>query len=992
MKSFLGKGAFALAIAALAMQAGTASACQYHKFPGDYVHLRKSLFGDTKSDRVGALVQAAIEENKDAVSLNRPPSPFPPGTVIDKIEYPQADANGDPEHVQVYLRFPEEFFLTNELTAYRVAAMGKEFIAALMEENISGYFLRIWDPSLNQYLSPDEIAPPEEMPKWIPPVDEVSVAMSKAQGKDPFPKYSESKSLPVINPGQPVGSLSNKTIFMNQSHGWFDDVDFGRFRVQRGNTCNTLEDFGSAEFLNLYVLQMLRNGGAKVMTVREPDHQTNMVIVDNSDTAAGLANGRYVETGTWANSGLNGFVQKTTAQWTGKTINPFNQGAGQNRLSSSVTTGAPTATATWTSTIPANGYYNVYASWTGFAARANDAQYLVHHSGGISEIRMNQKIDGYTWVLLGNWYFEANAPENERKVVLTNSSQDTTATNVSADAVRWGGGMGDIARQTVGRISNRPRWEEEAVHYLQYTGFGYSGTLHTGVDDEEGGWSDRPQYARWEHSQKDASVEDAVYFAWHTNAFNGTTGACSGTATGLTTFRHVTNTSAASITLQTTLHDKMYNAANTLWFGGGWTARIKNEDNFGEVNQTSLGANLPGVLIEGLFHDGMPDGLDYNEPRFRMIMARAITQGLIDFFNAKDGTSRPYPPEIPLNFRAELGGGTTATLSWSAGAAGGFNGAAATSYRVFRSKNGFGFDDGVTVAGTSTTIANLVPGDTTYFRVAAQNAGGQSFPTETLVVCSASGASVLVVNGFDRNQRSQIPVVAITNAGSAITRHDPRTFQGFNYVVEHGEALQPLGLRVSSTCNERVADGTVNLASYDVVVWIAGEESTTDEVLTANEQTRLQAYLGLPGKNLFFSGAEVGWDLGRAGVSSAGDVAFFNGFMRTAYVGDSAGTYTVNGTAGGPFAGLTSIVFSTASGARYNAETPDTYGVSNGSSIAMTYSTGTTAAVAYGGPAKVLSFGFPFETIGSAPQRAQVMAAALTFFAPTSSAAQWVLF
>ena len=79
-----------------------------------------------------------------------------------------------------------------------------------------------------------------------------------------------------------------------------------------------------------------------------------------------------------------------------------------------------------------------------------------------------------------------------------------------------------------------------------------------------------------------------------------------------------------------------------------------------------------------------------------------------------------------------------------------------------------------------------------------------------------------------------------------------------------------------------------------------------------------------------------------------------------------------------------------ASALRYTPPVPKSQKI--GAARVASAATGTTAAVAYGGPAKVLSFGFPFETIGSAPQRAQVMAAALTFFAPTSSAAQWVLF
>ena len=39
---------------------------------------------------------------------------------------------------------------------------------------------------------------------------------------------------------------------------------------------------------------------------------------------------------------------------------------------------------------------------------------------------------------------------------------------ITTDAIRFGGGMGDIMRN--GLISERPRWVEAARYYLQYAG------------------------------------------------------------------------------------------------------------------------------------------------------------------------------------------------------------------------------------------------------------------------------------------------------------------------------------------------------------------------------------------------------------------------------------------------------------------------------------------------------------------------------------------
>lgn len=928
---------------------------------------------------------------------------IPNGTRLDDVQFFEESHLGEGEEIRVQIEFPKGYLESGQLNESGVILMGHEIFGQVLKEDFQIFMLYARDPNTGEFVDIQQLLEEEPVLEWDPGNDTASDEMALAEGKPPRRKLTsvERKGFPQAMPGLAPGALSGKTIYINQSHGWFDHQSFGRWRVQRGNCYGVTEDFDSAEFINLYVLPMLRNAGAKVQTVREMDLQRNMVIVDNEDGTSNPGNGTYVETGSWTTSGINGFRQKTTAAWTGVTVNPFNQGSGANRLAA-IVSGAPTRTATWTAVIPADGYYNVYASWTGFSARARDAQYLVHHSGGVSEVRVDQTIDGYTWNLLGNFYFEAGAPADERKVVLTNSSNDASATNVSADAVRWGGGMGDVARWSHG-ISNRPRWEEEAVNYLQFNGFGYSGTLYNGTGtelpnhDEQGGWADRPQYARWEHSQKDGSVEDALYFAFHTNALSGCPGGVSSAARGLSTFRHSTAT-AASTTFQTIMHDTMYQAVNTLWVPG-WTVRGKNSTNFGENNQSSLGTGLPGFLIEGLFHDNEPDTVMYKDPKFRYDYARAMVRGIIRYYEQRDSITLTLPPEPPRDFRVIMNLNGSATLSWTApvtGATQPLAGAAAASYRVYTSRNGFGFDDGVPVNGTSVTIPNIPSDRPAYFRVVAVNAGGYSIPTETLAA-SRGSARVLIVNGFDRNQRSQLPSEVVTNAGTQL-RLDPRRFQAFNYVIEHANALAPLDLSISSTSNEPVSSGAVNLANFDAVFWILGEESTLDETFNNNEQTRVSQYLDNPGAALFVTGAEITWDLERSSGASIADTAFLNNILRVQDNGDDAGTYNVI-TTGALFAGIPAFNFNPASGARYDADFPDRLTPVNGSTAVLSYSGGSggTAAIAYEGSYRVVLFGFPFETISSPTTRAQIMERVFDFFElasqgePTSTES-WILF
>jgi len=97
-----------------------------------------------------------------------------------------------------------------------------------------------------------------------------------------------------------------------------------------------------------------------------------------------------------------------------------------------------TATATWTFTPTISGRYAVYAWYYPSDNRAPDAQYLIAHSGDVTEVRVDQRVHGLAWRYIGTFPFLANAPG---KVMLTNQSAFTGAA-VIADAMRVGGGSG----------------------------------------------------------------------------------------------------------------------------------------------------------------------------------------------------------------------------------------------------------------------------------------------------------------------------------------------------------------------------------------------------------------------------------------------------------------------------------------------------------------------------------------------------------------------
>ncbi|HQN00149.1 MAG TPA: fibronectin type III domain-containing protein, partial [Candidatus Hydrogenedentes bacterium] len=305
---------------------------------------------------------------------------------------------------------------------------------------------------------------------------------------------------------------------------------------------------------------------------------------------------------------------------------------------------------------------------------------------------------------------------------------------------------------------------------------------------------------------------------------------------------------------------------------------------------------------------------------------------------------------------------------------------AATGYKVFRSTNGYGFDNGTAVSASPAVVSGLTQGNLYFFRVCATNGGGQSFPTETLAVRlpETGGAQALLVNGFDRNNNTLPPRETVTNAG-IVCRVEPWRFQTFDYTVQHALAMHAAGISFDGSCNEAVAGGSISLSGYQAAFWICGEESTGDETLSSAEQTVLNTFLSTSGKCLFISGSEIVWDLVSQGSTS--DQDFSRNVMRADYTGDDAGTYQAQGTAG-PFSGLGSFSFAVADGACYDADYPDQLSVINGSVAAMTYvgGSGGTAAVSYDGSVKVIVMGIPFETIASSSIRANIMSRTANFF------------
>jgi D-alanyl-D-alanine carboxypeptidase/D-alanyl-D-alanine-endopeptidase (penicillin-binding protein 4) len=254
-----------------------------------------------------------------------------------------------------------------------------------------------------------------------------------------------------------------------------------------------------------------------------------------------------------------------------------------------------------------------------------------------------------------------------------------------------------------------------------------------------------------------------------------------------------------------------------------------------------------------------------------------------------------------------------------------------------------------------------------HMRVIAVNTIGESDPSDIYAVRVLPGAPrVLIV---DANDRWQSQPVAENTLG---TSHA--------FVNAYAQAL-PEGIAFDTCPDERVS-GT-SLLAWDAVLWAAAEDGAADESVSASEAAVLGDYLSQNG-SLFISGAEVAWDLDPSGNASAtaADKTFLEATLRTSYVSDDAGTFTVEGTAAGLFSDRTlerRLSFWTPG--HIFVAYPDVLRPRDGATSCLDYlGTSDSACTQYQGEYDVVQLGFPFESIDGATERALVMSRVLEFF------------
>lgn len=694
---------------------------------------------------------------------------------------------------------------------------------------------------------------------------------------------------------KPTRGLRGHHLSLWQSHGRYYDNKKKTWIWQRPALFGTTEDLFTQSFVVPYLIPMLEHAGAVVYTPRERDWQRNEVIVDNDKSSAGST---YLEVNykdyVWQSSATPGFGWLRNTYKDGE--NPFREGS---------TRVIPTmhleekAFAEWIPNIPEKGKYAVYVSYQTLPNSVPDATYMVFHNGGVTRFKVNQQMGGSTWVYLGTFEFDKGTNEYNM-VVLSNESDHSGV--VTADAVRFGGGMGNIERE--GKTSQLPRYLEGARYFAQWAGMPYEiyskskGTVD--YNDDINARSLTINYLSggsvFNPLEQGLKVPFELNLAFHTDAGTtndhstvGTLGICETTyqdgVLGSGISRYASRDLAAMVAagLKRDIEAK---------FPVQWNLRGIWDRNYSETRLPQT----PSMILELLAHQNFADMKWGYNPKFQFTVARSVYKSILRFLSTMH--DKPYVVQpLPVNHFAIRPGKRKHTfdLRWMPVDDPIEPSAKPNGYIVYTRVGHGSFDNGTFVDNPHFTF-HAEPGLVYSFKVTAVNRGGESFASEILpaYIAPNSKGTILLINafdklsgpgivrtdsteGFDLLQNPGLPYQRTAaycgpqlyfhtamrgkedESGLGVSAHswEGRIIAGntFDYPFIHGKAIQSAGDYSFVSCSdETVESGSTDLGKYVMLDLIMGAE---DKGFSPALQKALTAYSAIGG-NILVSGACIG--------------------------------------------------------------------------------------------------------------------------------------
>lgn len=819
--------------------------------------------------------------------------------------------------------------------------------------------------------------------------------------------------------------LEGRHIALWQSHGKYYINDKDKWGWQRPRLFCTTEDQFTQSFILPYLLPMLENAGANVFTPRERDTQKQEVIVDNDGSLSGHGGqgSLYLDVKSrkarWEQTSRPGFAQRKRVYQDNE--NPFLSGTARFAKTEKK---KDKAFAEWVPDIPETGEYAVYVSYQTLPGSVSDAKYLVFHNGGVTEFKVNQQIGSGTWVYLGTFTFDKGR-NDYGMVVLSNESKEKGV--VCADAVRFGGGMGNIARG--GQTSGLPRYLEGARYFAQWAGMpypvygGYEGK--NDMNDDINVRSRTVNYLAGKSlsnpTEEGLGIPFEMSMALHSDAGFSKEDEIIGTLGIYTTnFNngrlHAGTDRHASRDLSDILLTQLQRDIRST-FNVDWTRRSLWNRNYSETRLPAV----PSTIVELLSHQNFADMRLGHDPNFKFTVGRALYKAILQYICSQHGKDYVVQPLPVSHFAIRFGQKkNTLELSWQGEEDPLEPTAKPREYIVYTRIGRGGFDNGVRVSPPSHTV-KIEPGIVYSFKVTAVNRGGESFPSEILAAYKAKRekGQILIVNGFDRisgpavidtpdaagfdlSQDPGVPYlydISLCGAQQNFSRKEAGRRLGessdeyegmkiigntFDYPFVHGKAIQAAGNYSFVSCSdEAVEKGILSLEDYPIVDYILGLEkednssnparNTYYKTFSSPMQRILTSYCQ-SGGHLLVSGAYVGTDMD----SSQGNKEFIQNILKYRH-GNSLKTdgdkIAVRGL------GHTFTLPRLPNEQSYPVTSPDCILPMSPAFPVMTYAIGNTpAAVAYqGSDYRTFVMGFPFESIREETSRNVIMASILRF-------------
>lgn len=805
--------------------------------------------------------------------------------------------------------------------------------------------------------------------------------------------------------------LEGRHISVWASHGRYYNNVRGQWQWQRPKLYGTTEDLLTQSFVVPYLIPMLENAGAVVVTPRERDWQMHEVIVDNDNNLG--SKGTYLEhatqTYTWQTTQHPGFAHHQ-ATYT-EEQNPFTSGTARSIPTSSR---SDRASAEWIPNIPEKGRYAVYVSYQTLPESVTDAHYLVYHNGGVTEFRVNQKMGGGTWVYLGTFEFDQGA-NDYGMVVLNNSSSEKGV--ITADAVRFGGGMGNIVRG--GTTSGLPRFLEGARYYAQWAGMPYNvyskseGTIDYNDDINARSLMTNFLSGGSVYNPLDSglNVPIELTLGLHTDAGYTTDGSIFGSLGIIRTdWQNGLLGSGISRYASRDLADMMLRGLRRdiqSEFAVQWKLRGIWDRNYSEARLPQT----PSMILELLAHQNFADMRMAYDPKFQFTVGRSIYKTILKYLATMHSTDYVVQP-LPVSHFAISEGHrkNTFELRWTPTPDRLEPSARATGYVVYTRVGYGGFDNGTYVSEPHFTF-KAIPGLVYSFRVTAVNRGGQSFPSEILSAYKApnSHGTILIVNAFHKlsgpsviSSRDSTGFDILRNPGLPYGRTasligpqlsfdtdqigketgnglgvsspawEGRILAGntSDYTFIHGKAIQAAGNYSFVSCSdETVESGTTVLGSYFAVDLLMGAD---DKGFSSEMQRALTAYTAHGGR-LLISGSAIGSQRHESAAS-----ALFTGQVLKYTSATALRQYHPDEIEG---ALLKFRISSEPDSVFYTFPAAETIIPLGGSQPVFVYAdTRHSAGILWKGHYRLMVLGFPFESITTTKARTALMQATLRFF------------